>query len=195
MCFLSILSDLVVRGRYIVWLSPSSRDDSNRGSSWSWSYGSWMYNYLCNQFLSPLTLWEFESRSDEVYSIQYYVIKFVSDLRQVDGFLCVFRFPPSIKLTATSGVKHHNHNSNDSNIKFYFLWLYHKLIIYKALWFYFSQTLFIYFAFQSFGFQRTWSRIYIVLLYKSLTWWRLFQKRAVRTKFEVYVMFLIQCII
>jgi len=24
------------------------------GSSWSWSYGSWMYNYLCNQCLSPL---------------------------------------------------------------------------------------------------------------------------------------------
>jgi hypothetical protein len=23
----------------------------------SWSHGSWIYNYLCNQFLSPLTLW------------------------------------------------------------------------------------------------------------------------------------------
>ena len=22
-----------------------------------WSYGSWVYNYLCNQCLSPLTLW------------------------------------------------------------------------------------------------------------------------------------------
>jgi len=28
-----------------------------RGSSWSWSYGSWIYNYLCNQCLSPLMLW------------------------------------------------------------------------------------------------------------------------------------------
>jgi len=28
-----------------------------RGQSWSWSYGSWIYNYLCNQFLSPITLW------------------------------------------------------------------------------------------------------------------------------------------
>ena len=27
-----------------------------RESSWSWSYGSWIYNYLCNQCLSPLTL-------------------------------------------------------------------------------------------------------------------------------------------
>jgi hypothetical protein len=37
----------------------------------------------------------------QVYSIQYYVIKFVSNLRQVGGFLLVLRFPPSIKLTAT----------------------------------------------------------------------------------------------
>jgi hypothetical protein len=33
--------------------------------------------------------------------IQDYVIKFVSDLRQVGGFLRVLRFPPPIKLTAT----------------------------------------------------------------------------------------------
>ena len=26
-------------------------------SSWPWSYGSWIYNYLCNQCLSPLMLW------------------------------------------------------------------------------------------------------------------------------------------
>ena len=37
---------------------------------------------------------------DEVYSIQHYVIKFVSDSRHVGGFLLVFRFPPIIKLTA-----------------------------------------------------------------------------------------------
>ena len=37
----------------------------------------------------------------EVYSIQHYVIKFVSDLRQVGGFLWRHRFPPPIKLTAT----------------------------------------------------------------------------------------------
>jgi len=29
----------------------------SQGQSWSWSYGSWIYNYLCNQCLSPLTLW------------------------------------------------------------------------------------------------------------------------------------------
>ena len=28
-----------------------------QGLSWSWSNGSWIYNYLRNQCLSPLTLW------------------------------------------------------------------------------------------------------------------------------------------
>ena len=32
---------------HIVWWGPL----------WSWSYGSWIYNYLCNQCLSPLMLW------------------------------------------------------------------------------------------------------------------------------------------
>ena len=37
----------------------------------------------------------------EVYSIQHYVIKVVSDLRQVGGFLRLLRFPHPIKLTVT----------------------------------------------------------------------------------------------
>ena len=64
------------------------------GTSWSLSYVSWIYNYICNRC-------EIESHSSEVYSIQHhYVIKFVSDLRQVGGFLWVLPFPPPIKLTA-----------------------------------------------------------------------------------------------
>jgi hypothetical protein len=35
-----------------------------------------------------------------MYSMQHYLIKFVSDLLQVGGFLGVLRFPPPIKLTA-----------------------------------------------------------------------------------------------
>ena len=27
------------------------------GSSWSWSYDKWIYHYLCNQCLSPITWW------------------------------------------------------------------------------------------------------------------------------------------
>ena len=33
--------------------------------------------------------------------MQHYVIKFISDLRQVGGFLRVLRFPPPKELTAT----------------------------------------------------------------------------------------------
>jgi len=40
------------------------------------------------------------SDHDDVYSIQLYVIKFVSDLRRVGGFFRVLQFPPTIKLTA-----------------------------------------------------------------------------------------------
>ena len=50
------------------------------------------------------------------------MVKFVSDLRQVGGFLWVLRFPPPIKLTATinrniveSGVKHHKTKPNHLN--------------------------------------------------------------------------------
>ena len=44
---------------------------------------------------------EFETHSGEVYSIQHYVIKIISDLWQVGGFLWVLQFPPPIKLTTT----------------------------------------------------------------------------------------------
>jgi hypothetical protein len=50
--------------------------------------------YLYNQCLSnPI--------HSEVYSIQHYVIQFVSDLVGVGGFLRVHRFPLSIKLIGT----------------------------------------------------------------------------------------------
>jgi hypothetical protein len=55
--------------------------------------GCWIYNYICNRCLSPLTWWVW---------IQHYVIKFVSDLWHVDSFLQVtLWFPPPITLTAT----------------------------------------------------------------------------------------------
>jgi hypothetical protein len=39
-----------------IW-EPSPWCPKSQGSSWSWSYGSWIYNYLCNRCLSPLTFW------------------------------------------------------------------------------------------------------------------------------------------
>jgi hypothetical protein len=40
-------------------------------------------------------------------AMQHYVIKFVSDLRQIGGFLRVLRFPPQAKLTATIYTNYH----------------------------------------------------------------------------------------
>jgi len=66
----------------------------------------WLKNKLPMQSVPMTNRCEFETRSGEVYSRQLYVIKFVSDLRQVGGFLRVLRFPPPIKLTATILLKY-----------------------------------------------------------------------------------------
>jgi hypothetical protein len=72
----------------------------------------------------------------EVYSIQHYVIKFVSDLRQVGGFLRVHRFPPPIKQinirenegainnrqsreTGNIGYTRHKTKTNETSAKIY----------------------------------------------------------------------------
>ena len=44
-----------------------------QGSSWYWWHDSWIYNYLCNQCLSPQTLWV-RIPLMRVYSIQHIVI-------------------------------------------------------------------------------------------------------------------------
>ena len=51
----------------------------------------------------------------EVYLIQHNVIKFVSDLRQVGGFLWALRFPlPRYNLNIVeSGIKHHKTNKTN----------------------------------------------------------------------------------
>jgi hypothetical protein len=56
--------------------------------------------------------WEFEPRSGEVYSIQHYVIKFVSYLRQVGSFLWALRSPPPIKVALTT-INQTNQTIND----------------------------------------------------------------------------------
>ena len=83
-----------IRMRDYKWYTKLKNLIKNRlkGMSWWWSYGRWIYNYLCNHCLSPLTLWV-RIHSVEVYLIQHYLIKFISDLRQVGGFLRVLCFP------------------------------------------------------------------------------------------------------
>ena len=55
-------------------------------------------NYLCNKCLLTLKLWIWILVMNRCTR---YNIRFFSDLRQVEVFLRVLRFPPPIKLTAT----------------------------------------------------------------------------------------------
>ena len=56
---------------------------------------------IVNEFNYLGILLKGQETHGEVYSIHYYVIKFVSGLRQVGGFFRVLRLPPPIKLIAT----------------------------------------------------------------------------------------------
>ena len=56
---------------------------------------------LCLQTRSKVITWKPLCLHKTMTMIQHHVIKFVSDLRQVCGFLQVLWFPPQIKLTTT----------------------------------------------------------------------------------------------
>jgi hypothetical protein len=61
--------------------------------------------YLIYTFFVRLFVCEFESRPGQ--GIQHYVIKFVSDLRHVGGFLRVLRFPPPISVYVQQDIMAH----------------------------------------------------------------------------------------
>ena len=50
-------------------LNPSHIILNTKGPLWSWPYGSWIYNYLCNQCLSPLTWVRIPLRRGVLYTI------------------------------------------------------------------------------------------------------------------------------
>jgi hypothetical protein len=66
--------------------------------SWPWSYGSWIYNYLCNQYLSPLMLWVRISIRARCTTLCDKVCQW---LAIGQWFSPGPRFHPPIKLTAT----------------------------------------------------------------------------------------------
>jgi hypothetical protein len=72
-------------------ISDTVGQDFNRSlirqaSSWAWSYGSWIYNYLCNQCLSSPMLWAWISIRARCTTLCDKVCQW---LRQVGGFLPV----------------------------------------------------------------------------------------------------------
>ena len=99
-----------------------------------------IYPLMYSQFLpvKPVTITTRIVSSNpvhgEMYSIQHYVIKFVSDLRQFGGVLLVLRFPAIIKKWPPrynwnifeSGIKHHKPNQTiPSSLRKYFV---HRIV-------------------------------------------------------------------
>ena len=62
-------------------------------------YGSWIYNHLVQSVPFTTKVVSSNPVHGKVYSIQHYVIKFVSYLQRFGGFLRVLQFPLPIKLT------------------------------------------------------------------------------------------------
>ena len=81
--------------------------------SWSWSYGSWIYNYLCNQYLSQLKLcvrvllMAWNTR----YSKMWWNLAVTYD--RYSGFLHQLKWPPRYNWNIVENdLRHHNPNTN-----------------------------------------------------------------------------------
>ena len=68
---------------------------------------SMVVGYTTTYAISAYHHWCCDFKSQSGRGVQYYVIKFVCDLRQVGGFLRVLLFPTPIKLTATMQLKYY----------------------------------------------------------------------------------------
>ena len=82
---------------------------------WPWSYGSWIYNYLCNQCLSPLMLWLQIPLT--VRCTQYTLCDKICQWMATGRWFSLGTLVSSINKTGChditniveSGIKHHNH--------------------------------------------------------------------------------------
>ena len=111
---ISSKSNLLV---YLIWLAiPFIKTKyvithPSQGLSWSWSYivVGFTANCAIGAYWSVAITTNVASSNParcDVYSMQYYVKKVVSDLRQVGGSLRLLRLPPPIKLTTTIQLKY-----------------------------------------------------------------------------------------
>ena len=79
----------------------TKQTSKGQGLSWPWTNGSWIYNYLCNQCQSPLTLSVRISIRARCTTLCDKICQWLAT-----GFLRVLRFPPPKKLTATIYLKY-----------------------------------------------------------------------------------------
>ena len=89
----------------------------SEGPLWSWSYGSWIYNYLCNQCLSQLTFEPHLQTRCIRYNIMWWSLWITCNRSVVFysqyGFLHKLNSPPRYNWNIfESSVKHHKPTNN-----------------------------------------------------------------------------------
>ena len=94
---------------------------SQKVPSWLWTYGSWIYNYLCNQCPSLMWVWIPQRQGVPDTKLCDNVCKWLTTGQVF--FARVLLFPLPITLTpryswniVESGIQHHNPNSMTTNI-------------------------------------------------------------------------------
>ena len=92
--------------------------------SWSWSYGSWIYKYLCNQCLSPLMLWvRISIRACVAYIwllFKYAFICIPNTGRHIRIYKVVgdfLWFDPGTPVSSTNKTDRHDNNWNTSIVE------------------------------------------------------------------------------
>ena len=86
---------------YGIFVSIETYLYTHEGLLWSWSYGSWVYNFLCNRCLSPLTLWvQIRLRGGELDTIM------CDELGQ--WLAAVLWFSPGTPVSSTNKTNLHN---------------------------------------------------------------------------------------
>jgi hypothetical protein len=88
------------------------------GSSWSWSYGNWIYNYLCNQCLSPHDVVISNPVQARCTSLSMTCDRSAWFLPGPFSFLLQWNWPSRCSWNIVeSGVKHHQ--SNKQTVKLF----------------------------------------------------------------------------
>jgi len=82
-----------------VSIRTKSKPIHREGPSWPWSYGIWIYNYLCNQYLSPLMLWVRISITTRCTTLCDQVCQWLATSRW---------FSPGPSVSSTNKTDHHD---------------------------------------------------------------------------------------
>jgi hypothetical protein len=110
-------------GWLVLWRLTPLKISNHEGPSWPWSYGGWIYNYLCNQCLSTLMLWvrlplraKCTTLCDKVYVTCGWLVGFMAFYATFNNISTIsWR---SVLLVEETGGPRENHRPAASHINF-----------------------------------------------------------------------------